>query len=656
MKPTPEQRRRQADARLAAAENEIYPVIKRSIGRVVQQIVKDNDLPSEYEADRALTAAISHVRLMAIRDLWEKEVLDHVLPRLLRLFLVTAKRTLDDFRPNGDPAIARNIRDVRATTWLETLKNRLVGIGETMEAEASAALQKSMDLGENPQKRAARVRKALAISEERSRVIARTESAQALNAADYSVSQELGDAGVVHRREWLATMVGPSARRTRMTHREADGQVVGMAEPFLVGGAPLLFPGDPSGPPEETIQCRCTLLLLEPEENTGLVASFTEELHPRDLHGKFIDVSLKRGDHWTQITDQKTDETTWIPRGSESVVQDFLHGRLPTERVRTGDAGVQIFDESGGTQVWIPNSQIDVLKALDRDGHLDAQDAPEAKAGPGAASVGLIPVTPELRTAFKEKFGKSIPPAWTDVNVDMNDGAELIAIGRDAAGRSKYIYTDSFNERKASEKYARLNQVHDKAPQIESGLATIDGDPTKAVARLMLLEGIRVGSSDEQKGKVMAYGASTLLASHASLNPDGSVHLAFTAKEGIPAEYDVSDPELVKFISNRLAQKPSADEPLFATDSNKTIALLREISGLPGMKNHDLRTLLANRIAMAELMKVVPPPPANDREAAKIRKAAAEIVSQQLRNKAAQALTSYINPAVFSRLADRSGA
>jgi SPP1 gp7 family putative phage head morphogenesis protein len=60
----------------------------------------------------------------------------------------------------------------------------------------------------------------------------------------------------VEKKEWLST--GDSV--TRDSHAEADGQVVGVNEPFIVGGAKLQYPGDPDGPPEEVCRCRCTEL------------------------------------------------------------------------------------------------------------------------------------------------------------------------------------------------------------------------------------------------------------------------------------------------------------------------------------------------------------------------------------------------------------
>ncbi len=46
----------------------------------------------------------------------------------------------------------------------------------------------------------------------------------------------------------------------RDAHAEADGQVVVKGQKFNVGGEPLIAPGDPSGSPENVINCRCTII------------------------------------------------------------------------------------------------------------------------------------------------------------------------------------------------------------------------------------------------------------------------------------------------------------------------------------------------------------------------------------------------------------
>lgn len=47
--------------------------------------------------------------------------------------------------------------------------------------------------------------------------------------------------------------------KTRDAHAEADGQEVGLLEPFNVDGEELLYPGDPEGSPENIINCRCSV-------------------------------------------------------------------------------------------------------------------------------------------------------------------------------------------------------------------------------------------------------------------------------------------------------------------------------------------------------------------------------------------------------------
>jgi hypothetical protein len=92
----------------------------------------------------------------------------------------------------------------------------------------------------------------------RARVVARTETMGAVNAGALRSAQLEADArgDVAPFKMWLAT----DDDRTRPTHREADMQRTLLSEPFVVGGAPLMFPGDPNGPAAEVIQCRCTLL------------------------------------------------------------------------------------------------------------------------------------------------------------------------------------------------------------------------------------------------------------------------------------------------------------------------------------------------------------------------------------------------------------
>ena len=59
--------------------------------------------------------------------------------------------------------------------------------------------------------------------------------------------------GIILQKEWLATNDG----RTRHSHAALDGAIVDQDKKFDNG---LMYPGDPSGRPEEVYNCRCTLV------------------------------------------------------------------------------------------------------------------------------------------------------------------------------------------------------------------------------------------------------------------------------------------------------------------------------------------------------------------------------------------------------------
>lgn len=108
--------------------------------------------------------------------------------------------------------------------------------------------------------------------------IARTETTAAYNAGALDAGR-VEQAGV---KVWLAT----GDDRTRDTHLEASNTCVPLDGTFDVGGAALQMPGDPSGPPEETINCRCTVVFAddcgEAEELYPLVVD-PEQAHEQAL-------------------------------------------------------------------------------------------------------------------------------------------------------------------------------------------------------------------------------------------------------------------------------------------------------------------------------------------------------------------------------------
>jgi SPP1 gp7 family putative phage head morphogenesis protein len=91
----------------------------------------------------------------------------------------------------------------------------------------------------------------------RTEMIARTETLRASNSSSEEIYREWGSP----QKEWLSTQDD----RTRPDHIEADGQIVGIDESFSVGGEALQYPGDPNASPDQTVNCRCTVLPVIPE-------------------------------------------------------------------------------------------------------------------------------------------------------------------------------------------------------------------------------------------------------------------------------------------------------------------------------------------------------------------------------------------------------
>ena len=142
--------------------------------------------------------------------------------------------------------------------WIRSIGvEKLVQITTTTQNDIRNAIATGIQdgLGE---KGTAKLIRAIApsISASRSQTIARTETHNAANEAAQATAEATG---IDMRRQWVASQ----DERTRTTHSAANGQIVGMHEPFIVGGVELRFPGDATAnSPKETINCRCAVIFV----------------------------------------------------------------------------------------------------------------------------------------------------------------------------------------------------------------------------------------------------------------------------------------------------------------------------------------------------------------------------------------------------------
>lgn len=154
------------------------------------------------------------------------------------------------------------------TAYLAEVTNRMVRLPDEVYNLVAQEMAVGVNLGEGIPELARRVDIVLSTTASerwpnRAVVVARTEAIGALNAGRHDAFRlYAAESDEELFQLWLAT----EDSRTRETHRLADGQRVPLGEPFQVGGFSLRFPGDPMGPPQEVIQCRCTSLLVDADE------------------------------------------------------------------------------------------------------------------------------------------------------------------------------------------------------------------------------------------------------------------------------------------------------------------------------------------------------------------------------------------------------
>jgi len=135
----------------------------------------------------------------------------------------------------------------------EAIRRRITRVTETKRRQIIKAVDDGYRSGATLPEVAAGLRAIIpTIARWSADAIARTETHCAAN---YGRNEAAKETGLPLRREWLAA----HDERTREAHAEADGQIVGMDDAFTVGGVPMMYPGDPSAPPELVVNCRCTL-------------------------------------------------------------------------------------------------------------------------------------------------------------------------------------------------------------------------------------------------------------------------------------------------------------------------------------------------------------------------------------------------------------
>ena len=216
---------------------------------------------------RSVTRFLDRVRGPVLRDggieptvagqeqqFWTNEVNTEILPEVSGI-LSTAWRRVT---AAGDPP-----RDPWVQQYLNQAGNRMVNTPDEVYGLIVAEVERGIREGLALERVRDEIQLILTASgtpywRNRAMTVARTETIGAVNAGIFRAAELEAEArgDVAPFKQWIAT----EDKRTRPTHDAADRQRTLMSEPFRVGGAALMFPGDPRGPAAEVINCRCSML------------------------------------------------------------------------------------------------------------------------------------------------------------------------------------------------------------------------------------------------------------------------------------------------------------------------------------------------------------------------------------------------------------
>lgn len=252
-----------------------------------------------------------------------------------------------------------------------------------------------------------------------------------------------------------------------------------------------------------------------------------------------------------------------------------------------------------------------------------------------------------------------LPPAWTDVVVNRNPRAKLVAVGRDKKGRWQYRYSEAAVRVREQKKYAKLVAFGQALPKLRAAIdkgMRLPGLPREKVMacilRILSTCFMRPGSQIYAKENG-SFGIATLRSRHVSVSGD-SVHFRYRGKSGKDQVRDLRDrrvarivKELKKLPGKELFQYRAEDGSIVDIRRRHINEYIKEVMG-DRFSAKDFRTWAGTLIAACALARMNGEIVEGRTDRKRMVVAAVKETAAQLGNTPAVCKASYIWPSVLT--------
>lgn len=219
--------------------------LSQNDNEVIELVLHLEDIQTRYSEDEedVLSQVQTWIKSKDSADLFSKNISGVVISALEdQIALSSQILELEEF--NSDDTVA---------AWLTVLMGHINIVNKTTSLAISEAIARGIREGSTFEQIVMHIGQIFDRAlNGRTALIARSMVMSAMNFGAYSVYRFAG----IPYKSWNSLLDGLE----RTTHNVAHGQLVKLGTYFTVGGAQLMYPGDPSGPPEEVINCRCFIL------------------------------------------------------------------------------------------------------------------------------------------------------------------------------------------------------------------------------------------------------------------------------------------------------------------------------------------------------------------------------------------------------------